>query len=109
LLNSKLISYYTYNFIYSKAVRTMHFDGSYSGKIPIRDIPSKEQEYFVNQVDKLLRVNRRLSEIGENKTDEYQKLNSERDRLDKELDSKVYQLYGLNDKETALIEKLYGE
>jgi len=107
LLNSRLISYYTYNFIYSKAVRTMHFDGSYSGKIPIRDISPQEQEYFVNQVDKLLRINRRLSEIGENKTDEYQKLTNEREKLDKELDSKVYQLYGLNGKETALIEKLY--
>jgi type I restriction-modification system DNA methylase subunit len=107
LLNSKLISYYTYNVIYSKAVRTMHFDGNYSGKIPIKDVPSNEQEYFVNQVDKLLKINHRLSEIGENKTDEYQKLTSEKDRLDKELDSNVYQLYGLNDKEIELIEKLY--
>jgi predicted type IV restriction endonuclease len=107
LLNSKLISHYTYNFIYSKAVRTMHFDGSYSGKIPIRNISLQEQECYVNQVDKLLKINRRLEELGPIRTDEYMKLCNNRDKIDRELDFKIYKLYGLDDEEIDLVEKLY--
>lgn len=35
LLNSKLVSWYCYIFIFNKAVRTMDFDGYYVGKIPV--------------------------------------------------------------------------
>ncbi len=34
LLNSKLINWYVYNFIYAKAVRTMHFDNVVTNRIP---------------------------------------------------------------------------
>ncbi|MDY6915452.1 MAG: TaqI-like C-terminal specificity domain-containing protein [Candidatus Cloacimonadota bacterium] len=36
ILNSKLISLYAYKFIYCSAIRTMHFDKYYLGKIPIK-------------------------------------------------------------------------
>ena len=38
ILNCNLTSWYTYRFIYNQAIRTMHFDESYVGKIPIRRI-----------------------------------------------------------------------
>lgn len=34
LLNSKLINWYVYNFIYAKAIRTMHFDNVITNRIP---------------------------------------------------------------------------
>lgn len=107
LLNSKLISYYTYNFIYSKAVRTMHFDRSYSGKIPIRDISLKEQEYFVKSADKLLSLNCRLKESGDKKTDECLKIESEINQLMKNLDNKIFELYDLDKKDKEIVENSY--
>jgi hypothetical protein len=38
ILDCSLTSWYTYRFIYNQAIRTMHFDESYVGKIPIRRI-----------------------------------------------------------------------
>jgi hypothetical protein len=35
LLNSKVISWFAYVFIYNQAIRTMHFDEAYIGKLPI--------------------------------------------------------------------------
>lgn len=40
LLNSKLINWYVYNFIYAKAIRTMHFDNVVTDRIPF------PQKYF---------------------------------------------------------------
>lgn len=37
LLNSKLINWYCYRFIFAKAVRTMHFDNAVTERIPIPD------------------------------------------------------------------------
>jgi|GEM_PF-1411420 len=34
LLNSKLINWYVYNFIYARAIRTMHFDNVVTNRIP---------------------------------------------------------------------------
>lgn len=38
ILNSKLISWYTYRFIYGKAIMTMHFDSVITAKIPMPNI-----------------------------------------------------------------------
>lgn len=62
LLNSKLISWYAYRYIFAKAIRTMDFDNYYIGKIPI---PKKEisQETFIKLADKMLSLNKQLNEI----------------------------------------------
>ncbi|WP_405297912.1 Eco57I restriction-modification methylase domain-containing protein [Methanobrevibacter sp.] len=46
LLNSKLINWYCYRFIYSKAIRTMQFDNPVTSKIPI----PKENNDLVNNI-----------------------------------------------------------
>lgn len=38
ILNCRLTAWYTYRFIYNQAVRTMHFDEAYVGKIPVPHI-----------------------------------------------------------------------
>lgn len=40
LLNSKLINWYVYRFIYGKAIRTMHFDSPVTNRIPLEIPPS---------------------------------------------------------------------
>lgn len=53
LLNSKIINWYVYRFIFAKAVRTMHFVNSTSDKIPI--IIKRENE-IVKLVEKLIKL-----------------------------------------------------
>lgn len=54
ILNCILTSWYTYRFIYNQAIRTMHFDESYVGKIPLRRIsfttPKEEREKLVGEL-----------------------------------------------------------
>ncbi|MEA2053792.1 MAG: N-6 DNA methylase [Candidatus Thermoplasmatota archaeon] len=63
LLNSKLISWYAYRYIFAKAIRTMDLDDYYIGKIPI---PKKEinQQPFITLVDKMLSLNKKLNSIN---------------------------------------------
>ena len=64
ILNSKLISWYTYRFIYGKAIMTMHFDSVITAKIPMPSIDlSKKSDKEIH--DKL--VNLVYSIIGLNK------------------------------------------
>jgi hypothetical protein len=53
LLNSKLISWYFYRYIFAKAIRTMDLDNYYIGKMPI---PKNEinQKLFIKLANKML-------------------------------------------------------
>jgi len=55
LLNSKLVSWYCYIFIFNKAVRTMDFDGYYVGKIPVLPVNNELVETLVT-TSKRLRI-----------------------------------------------------
>jgi type I restriction-modification system DNA methylase subunit len=107
LLNSKLISYYTYSFIYSKAIRTMHFDGNYSGKIPVKEISPENQRAFEGMVNRLISLSSKLSKTGVKETDETQRTRNEIDSLQKDLDNRIYELYGLDREEIATVEESF--
>ena len=63
LLNSKLINWYSYRFIFAKAIRTMHFDSGVTDRIPIlRDL---EQPLFIEKADKMLFLNKNLQELSQ--------------------------------------------
>ncbi len=59
-LNSKLISWFVYYFIFNRAVRTMDFDDYYVGKIPIFKSSKIEQEPIIKLVQELLKLIRSL-------------------------------------------------
>lgn len=107
LLNSKLIGYYTYNFIYSKAIRTMHFDANYSGRIPVKPITIPEQQKLVSLVDKVLNLNKRLSSARKGQKEEAAKVKDDIEALVKSIDQHIFQIYGLGQKETEEVEKSY--
>ncbi|MEI0701510.1 Eco57I restriction-modification methylase domain-containing protein [Brachyspira intermedia] len=48
LLNSKLISWYVFKFIYGKAIMTMHFDSVVTAKIPIPNIDFNDKNIIDN-------------------------------------------------------------
>lgn len=57
ILNSTLINWYVYHFIFAKAIRTMHFDRPATNKIPIPKLTTKNQKIadeIINLVDKIL-------------------------------------------------------
>ena len=89
LLNSKLICWYVYLFIYGKAIRTMHFDTVSTNRIPIK--LTKSQLPFVSLVDRILTA----------KKDDPQ---ADTSALENEIDKKVYHLYGLTYDEVLIVD-----
>lgn len=88
LLNSKLICWYAYLFIYGKAIRTMHFDSVSTNRIPIK--LSKSQSSFIEMVDNIL--------------NHKEELNVDKIAQEILIDKMVYQLYGLTYDEVLIVD-----
>jgi type I restriction-modification system DNA methylase subunit len=63
LLNSKLVNWYVYRFIFSKAVRTMHFDSPVTSRLPIPKVSSEKQQPFITHAETMLMTTRQLTEL----------------------------------------------
>ena len=107
ILNSKLIDFY-----YKVNFGTTHVGGGYLDlrgtqivELPIKIIPDRQRGLFVELVDKILSLNKRLNEIGDKKTDERQKIEEEIKRTDAEIEKLVYKLYGITEEEKKIIEE----
>ena len=94
LLNSKLLNWYVYRFIFAKAIRTMHFDSPVSNKIPIPKIDSTNQSI----ADKIIAL---VEEILEKKKHDSA---TDTTALESQINKLVYTLYNLTDEEIELIE-----
>ena len=90
IINSKLASYYMYNFIFNRAVRTVDF--GYVSKLPIKVVPHSKQQKVIDLVDKLLKEDTDSSNAKDL-----------RDKIDEE----VYAIYGIKPKEIDMIERDY--
>ena len=107
ILNSKLIDFY-----YKVNFATTHVGGGYLDlrgtqiiELPIKILPELRQRPFIELVDKMLALNKRLNEIGDKKTDEKQRIEEEIKRTDAEIDELVYDLYGITEEEKKIIEE----
>ena len=112
LLNSKLINWYAYRFIYAKAIRTMRFDKYHLSKIPL---PSNEYttkpEYnkIIEIVQELTRIKIKLKELTYKSTDSYLELERKVEDLELDLNNLIYRIYGLNKNRIAIIEESFNE
>ncbi|MCX2683414.1 class I SAM-dependent DNA methyltransferase [Campylobacter sp. MIT 21-1685] len=95
IINSKLINWYVYKFIFSNSIRTMHLNSYATDKIPIPKI-TKTNQKIANKIIAL--VDRILTLKAENK-------DSNSLELENEIDKLVYKLYNLTDEEIYIIEK----
>lgn len=108
ILNSKLISWYAYRFIYSKAIMTMQFDNPTTSRIPMPsvDLTKKSDkevhDKLVKLVDNIIAINKKL--VGENNPNTKEILERQVRALDGEIDKLVYGLYGLTDEEVGIVE-----
>lgn len=106
VLNSKLISWYTYRFIYGKAIMTMHFDSVITAKIPmpLLDIQRKEHDKIVILVKNIIELNNKL--INEKNPNSLNMINRQISACEKQLDNLIFSIYNLNDEEKRII---YGD
>ena len=111
LLNSKLWSWYAYRFIYSKAIRTMHFDEYYLGKFPLPPIDFSNAKHrdihddIVVSVDQMLELNDVFNRLSKYEAEQKQALQKKIKQTDITIDKLIYKLYELNDDEIGCIEK----
>ncbi len=114
LLNSQLWSWYAYRFIFSKAIRTMHFDAYYMSKFPLPMLDffdpadKKVHDKIVALVNNMLESNKKLALIPDNYNNEKEDLKLNIEKTDKEIDKLVYKLYKLNDDEIAIVNQTHG-
>jgi len=107
ILNSKLISWFTYIFVFGKAIRTMHFDNPTTSRIPMPsvDLTKKSDkevhDKLVKLVDNIIAINKKL--VGENNPNTKEILERQVRALDGEIDRLVYGLYGLSNNEIRII------
>jgi type I restriction-modification system DNA methylase subunit len=108
ILNSKLINWYVYRFIFAKAIRTMHFDAPITNRIPIPqlDLAHKQDgsahKNLVQLVSEMLALHKEqtATESAEARTH----LERQIAGTDKRIDALVYALYGLTAEEIAVVE-----
>jgi hypothetical protein len=111
VLNSKLINWYVYRFIFAKAIRTMHFDSPVTQKIPYpklnfgssvdKDIHDEITKYAKNLID----LNIKLSCV-KTIADEIH-IKREIDSVEQKINVLVYDLYKLTDDEKLLVEQSF--
>ena len=108
ILNSKLVSWYAYRFIFAKAIRTMHFDSPVTSRIPYPKIDffnktdKVHHDNLVALVDQILEHRKQLTlaKTGHDKT----VIQRQIDATDRQIDQLVYKLYGLTEEEIKTVE-----
>ncbi|MBM2815444.1 MAG: hypothetical protein HW421_2206 [Ignavibacteria bacterium] len=107
ILNSKLMNWYVYRFIYAKAIRTMHFDSPITSRVPypklslLNKSEKSKHDRMVELVERMLKLHKdraSASEFDRKHIEQYIA------RTDKEIDSLVYELYGLTEEEIRIVE-----
>ncbi|MFZ8861596.1 MAG: hypothetical protein ACO2PP_14010, partial [Thermocrinis sp.] len=98
---SRLAEWFYYWFVYNRAIRTMHFDESYLGRLPIKKLNSETQllaDQIVQKVQEILTLTQ--SPDFETSQEKQEKVKE----LEREIDQLVYKLYGLTEEEIRTIE-----
>ena len=103
LINSTLASWFYYWFVYNRAVRTMHFDSYYIGKLPIKQISQEKQKPFINIVSDILSLTQ--SEDYLENPEKQAKVKE----YERQIDQLVYELYGLTEEEIKIVEGTFRD
>jgi len=99
-LNSTFTSWFMYNFVYARAIRTMDLYDSYVRQIPIptKILNNDNQSLIGEVVDKILCITK--TEINIKNPDKQVEIKE----YEKQIDQLVYKLYGLTPEEIAVVE-----
>ncbi|GHT48999.1 hypothetical protein FACS1894102_3010 [Spirochaetia bacterium] len=108
IINSKLISWYAYRFIFANAIRTMQFDNPTTMKIPFPCIDLSKphdktaHDKLVALVDKMLTLKK--TEHDEPNPQAKTVLQRQIGAVDGQIDTAVYELYKLTQEEINMVE-----
>jgi len=108
LLNSQLVNWFVYRFIFARAIRTMHFDSPVTDRIPLPTIDigkSKDKvlhDKLVSLVEKMLEAKKQLSAAKTDGDQDFYK--NKCATLDRQIDTLVYELYELSAPEIEIVE-----
>ena len=107
LLNSKLINWYAYLFIYAKAIRTMRFDKYHMSKVPLPPseyITMLEYQRIIERVQELTELIIKMRKLKSNSTDSYRELERKAENSRNDIDNLIYKIYGLNINQISIVE-----
>ncbi|MGL4561545.1 MAG: Eco57I restriction-modification methylase domain-containing protein, partial [Brevinema sp.] len=101
ILNSKLVAWYLYRFIFGNAIRTMHFDNPITSRIPFPklDLTNKKDKALHDDLVSKVQLMLKLQKDTPNPTTKLQI-----EALDRQIDRLVYQMYRLSDDEIRVVE-----
>ena len=108
VINSRLVSWYAYRFIFANAIRTMHFDSTTTAKIPFpvlnlsKKTDKNKHDTLILLVDQIFDLERK--ESAEPNQQLKTMISRQIDSVNKAIDTAVYQLYNLTDDEIKVIE-----
>ena len=107
ILNSKLLSWYVYIFIFGLAIRTMHFDNPVTSRIPMPVIDLSNSSHkevhdkIVVLVDNIIELNKKVN--TEKNPNSLNMINRQISAYEKQLDNLIFSIYNLNDDEKRII------
>ncbi len=104
LLNSSLFSYLYSNLYPFKGNVFPEIRIGNLGELPIKKIEKEKQKEIVKLVNIILDLNKQLQKTLAN-SDRWGSVKKEIKKTDKEIDEKVYELYGLREEEIRIIEE----
>jgi len=102
LINSNLIQYYTYKFIYQNAIRSMDFYEAYAKQIPIPTADIKIQKKLISLIENMKDIETKIKSVSGS---EKERLEKQIKNIDYEIDEEVYKLYGITEEEKKIIEE----
>ena len=108
IINSKLISWYSYRFIFSLAIRTVQFDNPTTSRIPMPVIDLSNSSHkevhdkIVVLVDNIIELNKKVN--TEKNPNSLNMINRQISACEKQLDNLIFFIYNLNDEEKRIIE-----
>ncbi len=105
LLNSNIIQYYTYKFIYSNAIRSMDFYKTYAKNIPLPEPNNTLQQKISNLCKEIINKTAIYYQIKDRTTDEVGKLEREIKDLQNKIDEIFYNMYHITEDEKRVIEE----
>ena len=105
LLNSNVVQYYTYKFIYSNAIRSMDFYKAYAQNIPLPKPNLSDQEKVSKLTRRLISNINIYSKSKEKQTDSVNELDKAIQEIQTEINEIIYYMYHITEEEKKVIEE----
>jgi type I restriction-modification system DNA methylase subunit len=105
LLNSKAIEFYIRNSSPMFSGGYYKYHTQYLEGIPIASPKPETRKMLIGLVERMMLLSKRLNDIGDKKTSESARIETELRKTDSEIDDLVYELYGLTKDEIRIVEE----